>query len=232
MVDGALIPSNPMKLVESGKMAKIPFITGDCEDEGTLFSLSTLNITTNAQFVEYIKTNYFPHITDEQMQSLAAAYPDDPTQGSPFNTGTANAITPEFKRIAALQGDKTFQATRRFLLEVASKTQPTYSYRYVRGSSTPVLGAFHGSEIYDFFGFNNQTDWVATDAVIYFTRNLDPNPPADSISLLRNTKWPKWGSSAAYPPLLSFFDSAPTVNITSDTFRSDAINLMIQLLKQ
>jgi len=226
-----MIPRNPMQLVESGKIARIPFINGDVEDEGTLFSLATTGITTDAQFVEYVKTNYFPYITDEQMQALAAAYPDDVTQGSPFNTGTANAITPEYKRIAALQGDMVFQGSRRFMLEVASKIQPAYSYRYVRGSSTPVLGAFHGSDIVYFFGFlSNETDWIAPDAIIYFARNRDPNPPADSISLLRNIKWPKYSTSPEDPPLLSFFDS--TVNITSDTYRRDAIQLMIQLRKE
>jgi hypothetical protein len=55
-------------------------------------------LRTNAQFLEYIKTkfvftcasearhhanlvsSYFPYITDEQMEALAIAYPDDVTQ--------------------------------------------------------------------------------------------------------------------------------------------------------
>jgi hypothetical protein len=65
---------------------------------------------------------------------------------------------------------------------------------------------------------------------VYFVRHHNPNPPAQSISLLRNTKWPKWSSSIENPPLLSFFDTE--VNITSDTYRSDAIKLMIQLRKE
>ena len=36
---------------------------------------------------------------------------------------------PEFKRFAALLGDMKYQAPRRFLLGIASKTQPAYSYR-------------------------------------------------------------------------------------------------------
>jgi len=232
VVDGTLIPRNPMQLVQSGSYARIPFITGDCEDEGTLFSSTSLNVTTNAQFVEYIKTSYFSYITNEEMQALAAAYPDDITQGSPFGTGTANAITPQFKRIAAILGDMEFQGPRRFFLETASKTQPTYSYRYLRGASTPTLGAFHASEIADFFGVSNQTDFLATDAFIYFAHTGNPNPPSNSISLLRNTNWPKWSSSVENPPLLSFFDPAPLANITSDTYRGEAIKLMNQLLKQ
>lgn len=156
-----------------------------------------------------------------------------------------------------------FQGPRRHLLEVASRTQPAYSYRkgthlicicqlmfiigYARSSGVPTLGSFHGSEITYLFGFTNETDWIATDAIskyhfprirlkcpqilsVYFARNRDPNPPADSISLLRNINWPEYSTSAENPPLLSFFDS--TVNITSDTYRKDAIKLMIQLLMQ
>jgi len=109
----------------------------------------------------HMLSSYLSYITDEEMRALAAAYPDDVTQvsgrvlwhshyiyfsqGSPFNTGTANAKTfvlnlsmdfpfistfssPQYKRISAIQGDMFFQAPRRFLLEVASKTQPAYSY--------------------------------------------------------------------------------------------------------
>lgn len=43
--DGVLIKTSPQKLALQGKMAKIPFIIGDVEDEGTLFSLGSMNIT-------------------------------------------------------------------------------------------------------------------------------------------------------------------------------------------
>ena len=90
---------------------------------------------------------------------------------------------PEFKRFAALQGDKNFQAPRRFLLEIASKTQPAYSYRelvviscyarklltsqsgYMRGASRPIFGAAHGTDILEFLGLGNQTDFIAVDAI-------------------------------------------------------------------
>jgi hypothetical protein len=44
-VDGVFLTHSPQKLVLDGKVADIPFITGGCDDEGTLFSLSSLNIT-------------------------------------------------------------------------------------------------------------------------------------------------------------------------------------------
>ena len=90
---------------------------------------------------------------------------------------------PEFKRFAALKGDLYFQAPRRFLLEKASKTQPAYSYRkliiilccvpklltsqsgYMRGASTPTFGAAHGTDILEFLGLGNQTDFIAVDSI-------------------------------------------------------------------
>lgn len=58
------LTDNPQKLASKGEVADVPFVTGmiillepselteiltvdsgDCDDEGTLFSLSTLNIT-------------------------------------------------------------------------------------------------------------------------------------------------------------------------------------------
>jgi hypothetical protein len=40
-------------------------------------------------------------------------------------------VSPEFKRLAAIQGDLKFQAPRRFMLEHVSKTQTAYAFRNV-----------------------------------------------------------------------------------------------------
>jgi acetylcholinesterase len=44
-VDGVFLVDDPHKLVQQGEVARIPFISGDCDDEGTLFSLTQTNIT-------------------------------------------------------------------------------------------------------------------------------------------------------------------------------------------
>jgi acetylcholinesterase len=44
-VDGVFLTHSTQKLVLDGKVADIPFVTGGCGDEGTLFALSSLNIT-------------------------------------------------------------------------------------------------------------------------------------------------------------------------------------------
>ena len=44
-VDGLFLRDDPQTLVKKGTIARIPFVSGDCDDEGTLFSLSQLNVT-------------------------------------------------------------------------------------------------------------------------------------------------------------------------------------------
>jgi hypothetical protein len=53
----------------------------------------------------------------------------DPSQGSPYGTGEANQVSPQWKRLASIQGDLVFQATRRCLLKELSARQNAWSYR-------------------------------------------------------------------------------------------------------
>ena len=86
------------------------------------------DIRTDSQLETYIRTFMFPNITDAEYQTIAQAYPSDITQGSPFGTGALNALTPEFKRLAAFEGDLIFQAPRRLFLNQLSGRQKTWSF--------------------------------------------------------------------------------------------------------
>lgn len=227
-VDGIFLTRDAQASVEEGLFAKVPIITGDCDDEGTLFSFTTLNLTTNAEYLSYIKSNYFPSISDAELAALGQAYPDDITQGSPFDTGTANALTPEYKRIAAFQGDWAFQAPRRLLLQKASQTLPTYAFLFKRGKATLDLGAFHSSDIPEFYGTDPTPDFIGTDALVNFANKHNPNTK-NTLSLLSKINWPQWGSNLTAPPLLTFVDPAPSVLITPDTYRQDAMVLLNKL---
>ena len=59
------------------------------------------------------------------MDELLTLYPQNVTQGSPYGTGTQNAQTQEFKRIASILGDLVIQAPRRFFLNNVSGKQNT-----------------------------------------------------------------------------------------------------------
>ena len=109
-------------------MAAIPYITGNCDDEGTLFSLANVNVTTDAEFETYIQNTFLPGITDAQAAQIATLCPSDVTQGSPFDTGKLNALTPQFKRLAAFQGDSFFHAPRRWFLQHTTNTQNVWVF--------------------------------------------------------------------------------------------------------
>lgn len=86
------------QLTAQGSYSRVPMVTGDCLDEGTFFSLTSANTTTDAQALAYIKANYVPKITDSELAELAGQYPSDPNVGSPYETGLRNQLTPQFKR--------------------------------------------------------------------------------------------------------------------------------------
>jgi hypothetical protein len=57
-----------------------------------------------------------------------AVPPPECLSGSPYDTGTKNALTPESKRIASIMGDLVFQAPRRFFVQTVSDKQNTWSF--------------------------------------------------------------------------------------------------------
>jgi acetylcholinesterase len=78
--------------------------------------------------LDYIHQNYLPKANQSVINTVAQLYPSDPAAGSPFDTGDANAVTPEFKRLAAFQGDLVFQAPRRFFINERSSKQPIWAF--------------------------------------------------------------------------------------------------------
>ncbi|EIM86204.1 carotenoid ester lipase precursor [Stereum hirsutum FP-91666 SS1] len=208
-VDGIFFTEDPQQLVLDGQVADVPFITGDCSDEGTLFSLSSVNLTTDAEAEAYIQSTYFSTLSLDDLASVFQAYPSDPTVGSPFDTGSANVITPQFKRIAAIQGDLVFQAPRRFFLQQRSDKQKTWAFLSDRLKSTPLLGSFHSSDLLNAYGPGD-----LTDVIVNFANNLDPNGPTI-------IEWPNYSTDA--PTLLTLLDGAVPQTLTNDTFRVDGM---------
>ena len=84
---------------------------------------------TESQLRIYITTYFLQIASEADIDKLLTLYPEDVTQGSPFDTGSLNVITPQYKRIAALLGDIVFQSARRFFLENRSSKQNTWSFR-------------------------------------------------------------------------------------------------------
>ncbi|KAJ7473947.1 carotenoid ester lipase precursor [Mycena latifolia] len=235
-IDGDVVVEDPLLSISRGSYAKIPIMTGVCDDEGTVFALAEQNITTDAEFLDYVHSNYLPGSSQSEIAQIGMLYPNDPTQGSPFNTGTANQLTPEFKRLAAFGGDFEFFGPRRFLLEHASATQDVWSWLSKRGKNQVQLGntsfgAFHGSDFPIWFLLGNPSETIGADALINFINTLDPNRPASSSTIKPTIFWPTWStpSAAGNSSLLTFSDPN-VVNITAKDFRVNAIGFLNQLL--
>ncbi|KAF9055813.1 carotenoid ester lipase [Panaeolus papilionaceus] len=209
-VDGLFLTDAPMKMVNDGVMAKVPTVIGNVDDEGTIFALSSRNISTEDDFRNYVKNYWLPEATDTELEPLWNYYTSE--EGSPFNTGDETALSAQFKRIAAFQGDFMYHGPRRFMLEKLSGKVNMWSYLSKREKYSSSLGSYHGSD------FANS---VLDDYLIRFIVNHDPNNGT-------GVAWPPYTVDA--PRLYTFpedADVAPT--LTNDTFRADAIAYLSNL---
>ncbi|ODQ78616.1 hypothetical protein BABINDRAFT_39553 [Babjeviella inositovora NRRL Y-12698] len=186
--DGGFIPYNLMQMVADGKYAKVPYIIGDQNDEGTIFGLTTLNVTTEAEVRSYV-SNIFPGMSSSLLDQFLTLYPQDVTQGSPFNTGVLNALSPQYKRVAALFGDVGFQAPRRFLLNhTPDVTRYTFDSQQLSG--LPIVGTFHANDIIWQYFVTGSGSLIYRNAFIAFANTLNPNSvyrATDYPSLYQNT---------------------------------------------
>lgn len=217
--DGTVLPDSPEVLAAQGRYAAVPMINGDQEDEGTIFTLFTSNVTTTQDLLEYLSTYYFNSASNQQLTALLNTYPQDLTQGSPFRTGILNEVYPQFKRISALLGDLVFTLSRRGFLEntnAANPNVPSWSYLASYNYGTPFLGTFHGSDLLQVF-FGIYDNYAARSIRTYyynFLYNLDPNVGYGSYP-----NWPQWKDTGKGNQLVQFY--ALSQNYLADDFRSD-----------
>ncbi|KZV67208.1 carotenoid ester lipase precursor [Peniophora sp. CONT] len=218
--DGDFLSALPQELVRKGSVADVPFVTGDCDDEGTLFSLGNSNISTSDELKTYLSQVIFPTANESSIDALLAAYPDDPTQGSPFDTGSNSSITPEFKRISALMGDIVFQAPRRLLLEHRAGKQHAYSYLWKGGKETPILGAAHTNDMTSIYAGGALLDYL-----IHFAVTLEPGQGGDGL-----LEWPRYTLEGRN--LMTFLDGEEPLVITEDTYRKVAMEVVLEFNKE
>jgi carboxylesterase type B len=216
--DGVVLPESPDQLALKNQVAKVPYITGSQEDEGTLFALFQSNITTEDLLLDYLSTVFFPNASMSVLNEFVSLYADTSKNGAPFRTGKWWNIYPEFKRLAAIIGDHEFSLSRRIFLEASASLSPdipTWSYMSSYDHGTPVLGTFHGSDLLQvFFGILPN---YAADAFhayyISFVDSLDPNEGNEG----KYSRWPRWGESHSL--LNMYADHSESI---SDDFRNEA----------
>ena len=88
-------------------------------------SLQWVMVNSGRSSTGTLLVGFRPFVWSLRMLRCAA---QDITQGSPYGMGTLNALTPQFKRIASIQGDITLQGPRRFFLEHLAHKRNAWSF--------------------------------------------------------------------------------------------------------
>lgn len=144
--DGKYLVDSPHRLLRQGKAANVPYIVSDMKDEGTLFGLTALNVTTDEDFQTYFHDLFFSSLSAEEIKAFTDLYSEDPAEGSPYDTGVRNQASPQYKRLSAAIGDyvvsslSQMKASRALLPDelsskpvvVTSSSTPTPSRRSTR----------------------------------------------------------------------------------------------------
>lgn len=230
-VDGRFLTRTPHAIVKAGAYVAVPFILGDQEDEGTMFSLFQSNISSTTEgIVGYLADLYLLATPREKITELVQAYPESIGAGSPFQTGIFNEVFPGFKRLAALLGDFSFTITRRLFLERTTSVHPdvpAWSYLASYAYGTPVLGSFHASDLVQVF-FGVLPNYASVNVRKYYANfvwNLDPNDASGGTgqgSSQVNFRWPRWTNSNR--TLVNFYRMF--FRLIPDDFRSNAFDVI------
>lgn len=219
--DGNSLMKSPDLIAQEGSYAPVPFIIGDQEDEGTLFSLTQFNLTNEQQLVDYLSDVVFLNASRSTVQGLVDTYSADLSAGSPYNTGLLNNLYPQFKRLASIQGDIVFTLQRRLFLAFASLAKPNVaSYSYLSSSfyGTPILGTFHATDVLSAYGY---IPGIPADSIqayyISFVNTMDPNQGTNPLL----PKWPQWSAGMQ----LVNFRALGNI-LMPDNFRADSYEFL------
>lgn len=222
-VDGVFLTEPPQYAVLRGHVSKVPMITGNCDDEATLFSFSTSNLTTTADVRDYLKLYMMPRASEQEIDFLLRHYPNDQRAGSPFDTGIRNVFSPQFKRIAALQGDFVFHGPRRFFLKHMASKLHSWAFLFKRGKNVPFIGSAHATDLMASISATDIFLGELRDYVIRFVNFLDPNGGTGP-----GVPWPRWDPRR--PRVIVFQDPMLfPIGVAEDNYRTDALNFVANL---
>ncbi|GAA5873436.1 hypothetical protein JCM8547_005434 [Rhodosporidiobolus lusitaniae] len=234
VVDGMLMPRSPSESLKLGEFVPVPLLLGANTDEGASFGGSGTNTT--EEIVGKLAASY-PFLSNDTVSALLEAYPDDPSLGSPFNTG--DLVLPsgvQQKRYNAMAGDFSMHAGRRRLAEVYSQAgAPVYSYRFDQPpqNATVLSGVGHFVEIAYVYGVPTEYKTANTlgnrpgDAElvkevqsqwISFIHDLDPNSGAVEGS----PTWPEYSQNAT-----NYVHRRHGSVVEQDDYRKEGIQIMI-----
>ncbi|EGG08315.1 uncharacterized protein MELLADRAFT_105203 [Melampsora larici-populina 98AG31] len=214
VVDGKFLTGSIETLAKAGKIAKVPIIVGAVEDSGTVDTLvEAAHIFDEAGVIDWLK-KILPGAQPEQLSHLLTLYPSNPAEGSPFNTGLANVLSPVSKQMAAMFGDIAFQGIRRYFTQSIQASTTVYGFIDHGLKGTPFLGSFFGANTLSALSAQSspRSDDIQ-NRYLSFVYTQDPNPKGSTV------QWPKYGPSSQ---LLQFNDDGMD-KIVPDNFRQAQI---------
>jgi para-nitrobenzyl esterase len=140
IVDGWVIPDNPIDILNSGKQSDVPVIIGANQDEGTLFTmLAGGMVSTEDAFRKYVQTNFGVYA-----DRILAQYVSD------------DNLHPKDRQNYLMRDWMFLAAARTFARGWENVQSEAFYYHFTRTPATPMakmLGAHHAAEVS--YVFNN-----------------------------------------------------------------------------
>ncbi|KAJ7858463.1 extracellular triacylglycerol lipase precursor [Mycena leptocephala] len=226
---GGLIPDLPSVLFKRGQFARLPFIAGTNQDEGTIFTSTTINSTEalTELTISLVSPSVSPATLNSSIQTLLQLYPDIPAL---VLNAAQRYVRDCFQLLInhtiklLTDGDMSFHSQRRFWMETAASAGvPTFGYLFTQPQPTlplPLVVLSHGSEIAYVYGAPADTSASAvlisrimTDYWVSFATSLTPN---DGLGIPR----PEW---AQFTPKNQAVIQLNGANLTMipDNFRAE-----------
>lgn len=171
--DGKFLTDDPYTLFKQNKVAQVPIISGNMEDEGTMFALLNLNATNTAETTGWLQY-FLPDVPASSIGKILSLYPENPADGCPFRTGRRNALTSQYKRFAAMISDLMFFSPRRVVLENSTQKRWTY-FSSALYNIVPYLGSFHSADTIFQFQVDVSPSKPFLKHWIAFANSHDPN---------------------------------------------------------
>ncbi|KAL0953999.1 hypothetical protein HGRIS_005156 [Hohenbuehelia grisea] len=231
---GGILPDHPSRLLAAERFVHMPIISGFNLDEGTMLTPTTVNSTQD--IYDYLKGWNSPspsnmHAFNETVDGLLKLYPDDPSLGSPYNTGNDTfGFSRTFKRLAAILGDLLFIGPQRHANQQYRKAGlNVYGYHFTDPQTTidvpAYMGVAHSSANNYVYGILNVTAAPSAkvlssqmiDYWLSFATSLTPNDGRGSARL----KWPTYDEKKTILEL-----NGGGIKNTTDNFRAKQIDFI------
>nr|XP_018265272.1 uncharacterized protein I303_01632 [Kwoniella dejecticola CBS 10117]OBR87430.1 hypothetical protein I303_01632 [Kwoniella dejecticola CBS 10117] len=248
-IDGDLIPKSPYELLEEGKFAKIPFITGTVKDEGTEFIPPDI---TGDQVIPVLASIEPNGLSIQSQTELEQAYPNIPDVGSPFGTGNETfGLDPAYKQASAIFGDVAFQAPRKHFLKAANQyglhKAWSYSFEQISPDRPSYLGVSHATDVPYFLGeakpgigdaHYQQFNYTLEDAElsdemmtywINFIHHTNPNPPRKWYTARHLPKWPRYSIGGGKNMIKL---KAEQIEVIQDDYRQEQMDFLYSLAEE